>query len=200
MAKGGPTYKEVEEIRELKDNGYTYDDIANETGKSTKTVARALKMSNEELEALKESPSPQELQQTAKKKEDAAPSKIRRLSEQRIFENATEEVSNIYTYGIFVKDNIEEMAKEEGFTTIDFILKAVEFYQYNYGNVEKLKNRGDFYRNLLVNVIDEYKSLVYKRNVKNELRDLIMSHSISGKDVPSEIYRSYLSRLGDENG
>lgn len=193
------TYDQVMEIRRLKAEGLKYEDIQDKYGYAPATISKALKMSEVELEAMKKTPTPEQLMAAGKMKGPLTPTVVRRVGEEAITTRAIDDYSELLKYGNFCMDYIKPIAKDMGYhSLIDFVTDSVEFYRFNKGKVHKLENQNYFYKILLSRLINDVRSFYDRENVKSEIRNLILTAHVGGSQLPREVYDSYIKTIGGE--
>lgn len=209
MANDGSTlsYDKVVKIREAYSEGKhmpsdsyngetpTQQDVADHLGHSVKTVNSWVNADVQEVERLKEAPDPDELTSLGNSSERDPESRIDQIVKHRTSEEAMKYLSDEMMYGKFVREDIAPLADRRGQNAMSYIKEAVTYYESNKHDIDKLREQRDYFKKLAAKLYKELRPGALKQKRIEEIKEMIATHAISGKDVPDELMNALRKNL-----
>jgi len=192
---GGPqiSYDKAKEIKERRQDGETYDEIQDALNVSRNSISKYQDASEEALERLRGRDEEQETLHGESRSQNQSPgTTIRKISESRIEDLATEEYATILMYGRWVRDNAVEPADELAMAEIDLLKDALDFYLSRRWEVEKIEAQRDFFKKLSASLLNELRPGRRREKKLEHLRQLSAVAGMGGEDIPDEYYEEYM--------
>ncbi|MFB6077007.1 MAG: hypothetical protein ABEK12_02665 [Candidatus Nanohaloarchaea archaeon] len=183
---------QIEKIRELyNEDGMNKDEIAEQEGHSKKTVVKYVNMSPAELEKIRAKQEADDLQSEAHSQDKKPSTTIRKISESKIEDMATEEFANILMYGEWVNDYITEIARKRDASPLTLLGDAVAFYIRNDGKVEKLEAKNRFLEQVVANLLERLHPEYQRQQNLRDVKEMIAGTKAMDQEVPEEVYEAY---------
>jgi hypothetical protein len=188
----GLSIEEIEEIRKLREEGKTADEIAQLTKHSKPTIIKVLKLTDEELQNLKA----QEIQEKSLKPTPSASTRLTRIYEDKLLKKASLNLVKREEIADFVEENISPLATRLGVSEVDILKLLFNFFVENYEEIKEIRKENERLRLLasqLLEISKPYWDFNAQRKEKlKEIMTLIKESAKAGAKPPNEVFETAL--------
>lgn len=187
----GMTDERAKEIAEALNQGKQVREIADTLGVSSRDITeinKALKQGAFEellIELREKSKKPSSPRQVR------AVTKTRQTVEGKIVDRAEKETVRAYYYGMWIIENVENIADKLGVDTTDFILDCMAFTVSNRDKVEELARENRTMKADIKKLLFLLGSEGERIRKLNELKSVMLIHAKCKQPLPPEISQTY---------
>jgi len=188
----GLSIEEIEEIRKLREEGKTTDEIAQLTKHSKPTIIKVLKLTDEELQNLKA----KEIQEKSLKPTPSASTRLTRIYEDKLLKKASLNLVKREEIADFVEENISPLATRLGVSEVDILKLLLNFFVENYEKVKEIRKENERLRLLASQLLEASKPYwdfnAQRKEKLKEIMTLIKESAKAGAKPPNEVFETAL--------